>query len=415
MSLFGFVWAGFAFDFVIRFPFLCWDSFTFGNMSSRTAEASTEQVNFALFVAVVYFACLVGAYRLGRDFIATRILKVQVELPAERSQQSQQLLALLATAGIVLSSGLLPVPLALFTPLGILGSFWVIPATFAWWNRFRYGARTSMTLCWVLLLPGLLRAVLSPYRESLLTPVFVILLAALFAGRRLRIAYVFPGLLALFFASTILIGGYRQFLWEDATVKEAVEFSESGYTWEKSYDAKWVQTLNRFHGYDSLLLTVRYVPEYLPYSERTVVIDAILRGVVPRAIYEEKEGSIRGLDFGQSIWNYEDAYNQSTARIAPSMPGDLYEADGIAMVGLGAILWGLFLGLLEGWKARLSPKAASALTALFALHCFASVERDYAHVVSTTLQYLIVMFLVAKLVGVSTERNARVGLKRRTA
>jgi hypothetical protein len=95
------------------------------------------------------------------------------------------------------------------------------------------------------------------------------------------------------------------------------------------------------------------------------------------------------------------------------MPGDLYEVFGVAMVSLGGILWGLFLGLLEGWKARLSPKAAAALTALFSLQCFASVERDFAHVVSTMIQYLIMMFIVAKLIGGSTGRRATEELKRR--
>lgn len=414
MSLFGWVWLGFAVDIIIRFPLLSWDSYTFGNMTSRLADAGSDEVNEALLLATLFFACVVGAYRVGRGFIA-KLLKIRMALPAEDSQQGQMLLALLSTVGIVLSSGLITMPKALVTPFGILGFFWVLPAVFAWWDRFHGGGRHISPLCWILLLPGFLHILLSPYRENFLRVLLVVFLAALFSGKRFRLVTVSVALIAAFLLSTAVIGAYRQVLWEDDTAREALEYTQSGYTLEKTYDAKWVVALRRFHGFDSLLLTVRYVPESLPHSERAVVIDSIVRGFVPRAIYEDKEGSTRGVDFGQSVWSYESESSASGAAIAPSMPGDLYEAEGIMMVALGGILWGLILGLLEGWKAHLSPKAAGALIALFALGCAASVERDFAHVVSTMIQYLIVMFILAKLFGGSTSRIKSAHLPRRHA
>jgi hypothetical protein len=397
-SLLGYVWFGFGVHFVIRFLLLNVDSYVFGNMTSRLADIAPEVVDLTLLLALGYFAALVLAYRIGKNHIAA-LMHLPVDLPAENSESGQVLIAGMALVGIVGSSGFLPVPLALFTPLGIVGSLWVIPAVFVWFERFKAGPSASSPMLWILLLPGFIRAVLSPYRENLLAPVLVIVLAWTFAGRRVRPVAVVASLLALYLGSTIIISAYREVLWEDVPVQQAIENATRGHTLELRYDAKWVEAVRRFHGFDSLLLTVNFVPDYIPHSNRNVLVDALLRGVVPRAVYEDKETSNRGLLFGQSIWNYDSPEVDSDAAIAPSMAGDLYEANGTVMVLLGGAFWGLLLGMLEAWKRRVSPKANAALIAVFLFQCFASVERDYAHVVSTVIQYLIVMYLVAKIVG----------------
>ena len=415
MSLFGWLWVGFGISFVTRFPLLAWDSFTFGNLTSRLADASSDQVDLALLLLGLYFVCLIAAYRLGRGLIA-KLVQVQLQLPGEHSLRSMLSLALLSTVGIIFSSGYIAVPRALLTPLGVLGSLWVLPAAMIRWERHRYGEKVSLTLCWLLLLPGLLRTILSPYREHLITMLFAVAIPILFARRRHRLAVLSATLVAVLLASTAVISAYRQYLWEDSSVTEVIESSETGLTLDLAYEAKWVEALRRFVALDSLLLTVRYVPDLIEHSGREVVFSALFRGVVPRVLYEEKEGSTRGIEFGQSIEVVEDpAATGSGAAIAPSMPGDLYDAGGAAMVAIGGFLWGLFLGVLEGWKDRLSPKSAAALVVLFAFHCAASVERDYAHVVSTTIQYLIVMFVVAKLLGGSAGRKVAANQNRRPA
>jgi hypothetical protein len=415
MSLYGFAWVGFGIDMLLRFAVLSIDSFTFGNNTSRLADASEFELNFSLLIVFTYLVCMVAAYRVGMRFIS-KVVHFQLHMPAETSRRGQTLLALISAMCVVLSSGYLPVPLALLTVLGIVGSLWVVPATFVWWERFYYGRDASSPLLWMFLVPGFLKAVLSPYRENLLMPVFVILLAMLFAGRKVRFWRVAALMVTLLVLSTAIIGTYREILWQDADVAHATESGTSGFTLDKTYDAKWVETLRRFHAFDSLLLTVRYVPDLLPYSDRNVFVDAILRGIIPRAVYGSKEGSNRGMIFGQTIWAVDsDPFSLSGAAIAPSMPGDLYEAGGFGYVVLGALCWGLVLGLLEGWKERVSPKAAAALTLIFALDCFASIERDYAHMVSTTIQYLIVMFLVSKLLGRGTDSSTVRSLKRKVA
>jgi hypothetical protein len=402
-SLYGYVWLGFGTHFVVRFLLLAFDSYVFGDMSSRLADVPADKVSMALIMAVAYLIALVIAYRAARDHIAS-FFRLPISIPGEQSRTAQVLISAGATVGIAMSSGYVPIPLALFTPFGILGSLWIIPATCVWWDRFKYGRSASSHLLWIFLLPGFARAVLSPYRENLLAPVLAMIMAWTFAGRRVRPIAVVAGLLALYLASTTVVSAYREVLWEDVPASVAMEGALTGHTLAFSPDAKWVESLRRFHAFDSLLLTVSYVPDLIPYSNRTVVWDALVRGVIPRAFYEAKEGSNRGQVFGTTIWNYEDPTNESGAAIAPSMPGDLFEAGGAFMVIIGGFLWGLMLGLLEAWKRGVSTKAAAALTAMFMFHCFASVERDYAHIMSTTIQYLIVMFLVAKIV--TSKRSA---------
>lgn len=401
MSLFGFTWVGFGMIFILRFPLLCWDSFTFGNMTSRLADATSGQVNISLFLLGVYWACLAGAYSLGRRRLSAGPIHQMGILAQDRSGRPEMVLALCSTVGIVFSSGRIAVPLALLTPLGIVGALWVVPAAFALWEEFRNGSRSLSKMGWWYLLPGLLRVILSPYREILVEIVAVVFISALFSGKRFRLTSVVLASVIFFMASTIVITAYRQVLWEHSEFDEVVDYTERGYTWEKSYDAQWVRTLARFHGFDSLLLTTRYVPEVFPYSGRNLIVDSLLRGVVPRAFYSGKEGSVRGSEFASTIWSYGEQ-KISNAAIAPTMPADLFEADGVAAVAYGGLVWGLLIGLLEGWKMRLSSKGGAAMTAVFALQCASSTQRDFAHVVSTVIQYLIVIYLVSKLLS----RNA---------
>lgn len=397
MSFLGFIWLGYGVNFVIRFLLLSWDSFIVGNMTARLQDATTSEVNKTLLLAILFYALFLGAYILGFN-VLSKSRKGWIAMPADGSRSSQVALSVIAVLAI-LASGLLPVPVAIITPLGVLGTFWILPAIFVWYDRFRFGPAAKTPLCWIFLLPGVIRAIFSPYRENLLMPLVVIFLAALFAGRRFKPGRAILATFVLFVVSTVIISAYRQFLWQSSSAGEAIEYSLSGYKLEKSYDAKWVEVARRFHAFDSLLLTVRYVPALLPYSEREIILSAFVRGLLPRALYAGKDSSDRGLKFGQSIWIYDDftaEAQNSTAAITPSMIGDLYESNGVLLVAAGGLMFGLIVGLLEVWKTRFSMKSASAITALFAFHFFAASERDYGHMVATLVQFLIVIFFLGK-------------------
>lgn len=393
-SFWGFVWFGFALNVIIRFPLLCWDSYVFGNMTGRLADAPAEALNFTLLLVLLFYGLMSLGYLLAR-VVMQRMGFLRIAVPAEHSPRAQVWLAGICSFAIVLSSGQLPIPEALITPLGIVGTFWIVPAVYACWERFRFGSNPATARWWLFLLPGVLRAVLSPYRENLLLPVLGIILAALFSGRRFKVGQITLVVFGLFFFSTILIKAYRQVIWEGATVSEAMDTAKAGFHLEKSYDSKWVDLSRRFHAFDSLLLTVRYVPEFIPHSHREILLSSIVRGVVPRVFLPGKIGSTRGMEFQETIWGMEGEKRDITAAaISPSLPGDLFEAHGTWLVLLGSVLWGGAVGLLEAWRTRLSAKAAAAVVAMFCFHMFGTTERDYGHLVATTVQYLVMMFLL---------------------
>jgi hypothetical protein len=173
----------------------------------------------------------------------------------------------------------------------------------------------------------------------------------------------------------------------------------------------WAEPLRRFHGFDSMLLTVSLVPSVLPYSGRDVLMDPFIRGFVPRVLYSGKSVADEGVRFGSRIWAYDNPESRelSGASIAPSMPGDLFESGGIWVVAAGSLIWGTLLGFIDGWKRHLPAFCAATITVLLATQCAMSVERDFDHTVATFLQTLLVFVFAAGLVAVSRRRAAPFG------
>jgi len=169
-------------------------------------------------------------------------------------------------------------------------------------------------------------------------------------------------------------------------------------------DPGWLVALRRFHGLDSLLLTVDLVPVVFPFRNEPVVADAFMRGLVPRMFMPGKELSTRGPEFAQTIWAFDSGI-ESGAAIAPSMPGDLYHAGGTATVVLGALVWGLLLGLLDRWKDALAPGGRVAVLVLLATQVLASVERDFVHCTATLLQTLVVLLLAGAALSLLWRRH----------
>ena len=164
-----------------------------------------------------------------------------------------------------------------------------------------------------------------------------------------------------------------------------------------------MEPVRRFHAFDSLLLTVSLVPALEPYSGRNVLVSPLIRGVVPRFMYSGKSGADAGMNFGARIWAFDNATvrENSGASIAPSMPGDLYDAGGVLYIALGALIFGTLLGLLDGWKAYLPPYVGAAVTLLVATQCAMSVERDFDNSIATLIQTLLVFVLVSGVVALA--------------
>jgi hypothetical protein len=404
-TLFGFAWLGFGLDILIRFLLLSVDSVDFGNATFRIALLPTDTVNRCLMLCGLFWVCFVGGYMGLCRASLPNPLRPLADVTTHRASRTVAPVLILTSACLYLSFRA-SLPISLVTPLALLGSLWVLPATILWWDRFRTNrSRRAGNLCLPLLAltPGLIGVGLNPYREGLFTVFLVLFIAAVFAGIRPKLTKVLFTSCVLLLASTALVQSYRKVLWYGQGIDE-IYLDASSWT-QGSVDALWIEPLRRFHGFDSFLLTVSLSPDVIPYTGDNLFVDSMIRGFVPRAVVKNKGQDDEGVKFGQTLWSdISDPY-RGGASIAPSMPGNLYSAGGPAFVALGAALWGALVGLCESWKRSLSASAQAAITAMWSLGFAASVERGFTHNISTLLQQLIAVSCALAVVCWIDERT----------
>jgi hypothetical protein len=396
-SLLGFVWLGFGIDFVIRFALLAADSVEFGNDTFRLADLATSTVDRALLLALLYWGCFVLGFATWGELRSAGALAAVDVLGGHGRLGRRYTVLAVSTACSVLSSGLVPLPLAVLTPLGIAGTLWVVPAALVWAEHVARGRASELDrVRWLVLAPAVVRFLVSPFREHLLPLGLIPLLAWRCAGRPLPRRYLAAALvgLPLFVLAGNVTEAYRDVLWGGAPASHVVDsVAGDGPTdLVVEPDPGWLVAVRRFHGLDSLLLTVDLVPAVFPYRHDAVVTDALVRGLVPRVLMPGKELSDRGPEFARTIWAFDSGVD-SGAAIAPSMAGDLYHSGGTATVALGALVWGLVLGLLDRWKDALPPGGRVAVLVLLATQVVPSVERDFVHCLASLLQTLVVLAL----------------------
>ena len=407
-SLYGIVWLDFGLDILLRFLMLSYNAVEWANNTLRLVAQTADTMNrtlaycglFWMLVALAYAFAVRrrGAGPLGMARVFTLDFAYAAAIPV----------ALLASAAFYLTEGQ-HLPLALITPVALLSGLYMVPAAIVWWDHFRQPgpAWRIGSIHGIVLLPALVHGYCSPYRENL-TPILLIpLIAAMFAGKRLMLRKVVPvGLICLFVLSAV-VGSYRRIKWDNVRPAEvAREFSHASFVdW---VSGTWDEPMHRFHGFDSMLLTVALVPALEPHSGRNVLVAPFLRGFVPRFVYGGKGAADAGVNFGTRIWAFDDprAREHPVASIAPSMPGDLYEAGGVLYIALGALIFGSLLGLIDGWKAHLPEFCGAAITVLVATQCGMSVERDFDNSLATFIQTLLVFILAAALIALARRRNA---------
>ncbi len=406
-SLYGIVWLDFGLDILLRFLMLSYNAVQWGNNTPRLVAQTAETVNrtlaycglFWMLVALAYAFAVRrrGAGPLGMARMFTLDFAYATAIPV----------ALLASAAFYLTEGQ-HLPAALITPVGLLASLYMVPAAIVWWDHFRQpGPKWRIGgIHLIVLLPALVHGYCSPYRENLAPILLIPLIAAMFAGKRPALRKLVPvGLIWLFVLSAV-VGSYRRIKWDNVRPAEvAREFSQASFVdW---VSGTWDEPMRRFHGFDSMLLTMALVPALEPHSGRNVLVAPFLRGFVPRFIYSGKGAADAGMSFGTRIWAFDDprAREHPVASIAPSMPGDLYEAGGVLYIALGALIFGSLLGLIDGWKAHLPEFCGAAITALIATQCAMSVERDFDNSLATLIQTLVVFVLAAALIALVRRRN----------
>jgi hypothetical protein len=389
-SLFGWSWVGFGLAFVARFWVLSVDAVTYGDLSERLIALPASTVNEALMLAGLYWVTVSVAFWLMR---APRLNPLENigRFVAHGGAAAYDVTVVVAVVAMLLLATGEHVPAALNRPLGLITSLWALAATAAWAISLRPGGERFGARRWVYLIPGLLAFFLEPFRERLLLMLLVPLVAALFAGRRLRLSVVCGVFVVFGLASTIAVGWYRQITWEGQTVRESVEVLDPQLWLKEPYHAPWTAVLRRFHSFDSLVFYVNLVPDVVGYeTDRNPLAEVALEGFVPRALYPEKPESRRAMIFSTTLWGYSDLGHMES-NIAPSMAGDLYGAGGWHWVLIGAACWGLLIGALDGWSWQLAPGARAVVVASLALLAAGGIERDFPRAVATLVQNAIVL------------------------
>jgi hypothetical protein len=399
MSLLGLAWVGFAVGIVFRFFLLAYDAEGYASPSTSLPNRPPAVVNLALASAALFWVCFVAAALAARLLPLPSLLATLLRRPANLSPSA--MLHTTVVSGICVVAALLPsTPASLATPLSVIGSMWVIPATSTWIRWFR-GAPVPALLLAGTLAPGVIRLVLSPYREHMLVVALVVLVAAVFSGRRLRLTVALPVAALLVLLSTTAVSTYRQVMWGGVATGDALS-RVSLADWDaRPFDAPWSEILRRFHDFDSLLLTVDLVPGVLPYSNRNMLMEGVTRALIPRILDPTKRASDEGLQFQTLIWSFDDdpTREEGTASIAPSMPGSLYAAGGLTEVIGGALLWGLLVSSLEHLKTQLYSPVSAGLHVLFAVQALAGIERDYSAAFSNMAQTFVMLVSVCVVLG----------------
>ncbi len=408
-SVYGLVWLDFGLDIVLRFGMLAYNAVEWGNDTLRLVAQTVDVVNTTLLYCGLFWVLVALSYTLASRRRSAGPLKVAGGITPDFAYQAAlPASALAAIAFYLVETGKLP--LVLITPVSLLASMYMVPAVMVWWDHFRRpGPKWKIGgIHLIVLMPALVRGIVSPYRETFAPVLLIPLIAAVFAGKRPRLRTVVPIALVCLVLLSAAVQSYRRVKWENVRPDEvAGEIKQDGLT-------GWISIssgvpVRRFHAFDSFLLTVALVPSLEPHSGRNVLTSALLRGVVPRAVYSGKSGAMAGINFGSRIWAYDNPEMRESggASIAPSMPGDLYDAGGVLYIVLGALLWGALLGLVEGWKSHLPPFAAAAVVVLVMTQCAMSVERDFDNSIATFIQTLLVFVIVAGVIALVRQDQAR--------
>jgi hypothetical protein len=415
-SLYGLVWLGFGLDILLRFSMLSYNAVEWGNGTLRLVAIDASRVNTALAYCGVYWLLVSLGFSLAARRGSSGPLGVAQTFTPEFAYAIAIPTAVLCSVAFYFTEGFGDLPLEILTPVALIANLYMVPAAMVWWDHFRRpGPKWRVgAVQLIVLMPAVVRAWRSPYRENLAPIVLIPLIAALCAGKRPALRKLLPASLACLFIMSAIIGTYRRVRAGDVRAEDlGTEMREAGVgDW---IAGTWDEPMHRFHGFDSMLLTVALVPAMEPYSGRSVLTSPFVRGIIPRFIYAGKDPAVEGFRFGERIWAFDDPLSRArrVGSIAPSMPGDLYDAGGLLFIALGGLIWGIVLGMVDGWKDHLPGFCRAAIISLVATQCLMSVERDFDHTVATFIQTLIVFLIAAGLVALSRRGSPQFALSLR--
>jgi hypothetical protein len=398
LSIFGSVWLGFGIQFICRFLILAYDPILF-RATRYPPWLLTSEVLSRTWLALGIFW---GVFCLGYAWASNRMWKA----PKNSSLQLEQFVSLkyiriyyaisIISLIVIILSNMTEIPRALVTPLGRFSSLYLIPLTIAWILYFQ-GQPIGMRR-FVFMIPGVMLYILSPYRQYLIMLTLAIALPAIKLKRNLSIYKVAMSaiiLLVLFSATNSI---YRPIKWGKTNIHDQGNIEDQWETWKDDpATSPWVKLVKRFHAFDSTAITVNSIPSFFPFSQRNVFTESIVRAIMPRAIYDTKPDIARGREFSTTIWALTERglpRKRTSGMIAPSMVGDLYSANGLPVVFLGGLVFGLLVALLER-MLPISGQASSCIVVVyFGVILAWALEGDFAHSVATIIQHFVVFTLV---------------------
>jgi hypothetical protein len=401
LSFIGLIWIMFGLTFIFRFCALLYNPEFFRATQFPLWKIPAAVLTWTWIAIILYWLALIIGYMvMSRLPLPRPSLLGNLDLLALPENLPILDLLVVTSSCLVILSGKEFIPPALRTPFGILGSFYVIAATTVWYDYFQgqpLGLRNILYL-----IPGVLIYFFSPFRALIFAALLCIIVPALKTRRWQSFTSFFLAMLALLLLTTI-INDYRR-----ASIKaEAYNRQDPTLTGEtlgsKELNQKpsWVRLVDRFHGFDSVALTVHFVPSVFPHSQINIFSDLMQR-VIPRAVLDKKSDTHRGRKFSTTIWAMGERgrINRKPSNISLTMCADLFQINGLLLVMVGAAFYGLLVGLLESWQRGEKSLASCVLLVLFGVQVALGFEQEFDFAAATLIQVIIAFFFFLFLLGV---------------
>jgi hypothetical protein len=422
LSFIGLVWIMFGLTFISRFCALAYDPEFFRATQFPIWKIPAVTLAWTWIAITIYWLAFTSSYVVMNRLSPHRpALLGKLDLLASPENLPILDLLVLSSSCLAILSGRQFIPLALRTPIGILGGFYVIAATTVWYDYFQ-GQPLSLRN-FLYLLPGGLIYFFSPFRALIFGALLCVVVPSLKTRRWVSFSSFLLTMLALLLLTTI-INDYRR-----ASMKAEVSNRQDPTLTDETLGSKelnqkpsWVRLVNRFHGFDSVALTVHFVPSVFPHSQINIFTD-LIRRVIPRAVLDKKSDTHRGQKFSTTIWAMGDRgrVKRQASNISLTMCADLFQINGILLVIVGAAFYGLLVGLLESWQRRGDPLSSCILLALFGMTVALGVEQEFDFACATLIQMTVGLFFFLLLLPSTanpqkTERKLpvkREGLKNR--
>jgi hypothetical protein len=401
LSFIGLVWIMFGFTFILRIFALVYDPEFFRTTQFPIWKIPAATLTWTWIVITLYWLTFIIGY-----VVMTRLSPPRPGLLGNLDQLAlpENLpildLLVLSSSCLVILSGRQFIPLALRTPLGILGGFYVIAATTVWYGYFK-GQPLSLRN-FLYLIPGFLIYLFSPFRALIFAALLCIIVPALKTRRWMSFTSFLLAMLALLLLTTI-INDYRR-----ARMKAEVHNLQDPTLTDETLGSKelkqkpsWVRLVNRFHGFDSVALTIHFVPSVFPHSRINIFTDLMGR-VIPRAVLDKKGDTHRGRNFSTTIWAMGERgrVKRKASNISLTMCADLFHINGIPLVMVGATFFGLLVGLLESWQRRGDALSSCIFLALFGMPVALGFEQEFDFAAATLIQVVIAFIFFLFFLGI---------------